>query len=95
MTMDPQRARPITRVWIAPNCIICNACEEHCPEVFFVEELVGSTVSPEVDPNDFAVGIHIAQDICPVDVIRVDYQDECRQEPVVATRLGDERKRTA
>lgn len=29
---------PITRVWIEDGCIVCNACETACPEVFHVTE---------------------------------------------------------
>jgi len=28
----------ITRVWIEEGCIVCNACETTCPEVFNVTE---------------------------------------------------------
>ena len=28
----------ITKVWIAPGCIVCDACENDCPEVFEVLE---------------------------------------------------------
>ena len=28
----------ITKVWIAPGCIVCDACENDCPEVFDVTE---------------------------------------------------------
>ncbi len=28
----------ITRVWIEDGCIVCNACETTCPEVFNVTE---------------------------------------------------------
>ncbi len=28
----------ITRVWIEEGCIVCNACETTCPEVFAVTE---------------------------------------------------------
>lgn len=28
----------ITRVWIEEGCIVCNACETTCPEVFHVTE---------------------------------------------------------
>ncbi|MCS6970606.1 MAG: ferredoxin [Planctomycetota bacterium] len=29
---------PIARVWIEDGCIVCNACETACPEVFHVTE---------------------------------------------------------
>lgn len=28
----------ITKVWIDDGCIVCNACETTCPEVFHVTE---------------------------------------------------------
>lgn len=28
----------ITKVWIEEGCIVCNACETTCPEVFHVTE---------------------------------------------------------
>ncbi len=28
----------ITKVWIEEGCIVCNACETTCPEVFAVTE---------------------------------------------------------
>jgi ferredoxin len=28
----------VTRVWIEEGCIVCNACETTCPEVFNVTE---------------------------------------------------------
>jgi len=28
----------VTRVWIEEGCIVCNACETTCPEVFNVRE---------------------------------------------------------
>lgn len=28
----------ITKVWIEDGCIVCNACETTCPEVFKVTE---------------------------------------------------------
>ena len=28
----------ITKVWIEDGCIVCNACETTCPEVFHVTE---------------------------------------------------------
>ena len=28
----------VTKVWIEEGCIVCNACETTCPEVFHVTE---------------------------------------------------------
>ncbi len=28
----------IVKVWIAPDCIVCDICEDACPEVFDVQE---------------------------------------------------------
>ena len=28
----------ITKVWIEEGCIVCNACEAECPDVFHVTE---------------------------------------------------------
>ena len=28
----------VTKVWIEEGCIVCNACETACPEVFLVTE---------------------------------------------------------
>lgn len=28
----------VTKVWIAPGCIVCDSCENDCPEVFEVLE---------------------------------------------------------
>ena len=36
----------ILKVWIEPGCIVCNACESNCPEVFHVE-VESSTIRPE------------------------------------------------
>lgn len=37
----------ITKVWIDEGCIVCNACETACPEVFNVTEDT-CTIRPEV-----------------------------------------------
>lgn len=37
----------ITKVWIDEGCIVCNACETACPEVFNVTE-DSCTIRPEV-----------------------------------------------
>ncbi len=69
-------AKNIARVRIVPDlCIVCHACEEHCPEVFQVAPISGSAVDRSIDPNDFAHGIEIAADICPVSIIKIDYDE--------------------
>jgi ferredoxin len=34
----PEGVMAVTRVWIEEGCIVCNACETTCPEVFNVTE---------------------------------------------------------
>jgi ferredoxin len=58
----------ITRVWIEPGCIICNACEETCPEVFEVTE-TDCIVKPGADLS-LAMRIKHAAEECPVLVIK-------------------------
>ncbi|MHC5067773.1 MAG: ferredoxin [Planctomycetota bacterium] len=37
----------VTKVWIEEGCIVCNACETTCPEVFHVTEET-CTILPDV-----------------------------------------------
>ncbi|MBD61489.1 hypothetical protein CL645_01335 [bacterium] len=58
----------IGKVWIAPGCIVCNACEEICPDVFDVQE---ETCVIRDDPNlELVQDIVDAADACPVEVIK-------------------------
>jgi ferredoxin len=46
----------VTKVWIEEGCIVCNACETACPEVFHVTEdscVIRAEVRPDgaSDPN--------------------------------------------
>lgn len=63
----------VTRVWIDPGCIVCDACETDCPEVFEVQEET-CIIRPEATKADFnqllTPHIRIAADNCPVDVIK-------------------------
>lgn len=63
----------VTRVWIEPGCIVCNACESQCPDVFRVEA-DGSTVRGEALDVEFlrerSVSVRLAADECPVEVIK-------------------------
>jgi len=63
----------ITKVWIAPGCIVCDACENDCPEVFDVQEET-CLIRPPAQSPDFlrplTPSIIVAAEGCPVDVIK-------------------------
>lgn len=63
----------ITKVWIAPGCIVCDACETECPEVFDVQEET-CVIRPEAQKAAFTKpltpAIIAAADGCPVEVIK-------------------------
>ena len=63
----------VLNVWIEPGCIVCNACESHCPEVFHVET-ESSTIRPEALNVEFlsplTTSIRTAAEECPVEVIK-------------------------
>lgn len=63
----------VVKVWIAPGCIVCDACETDCPEVFEVQEET-CIIRPEAASSDFTKKltptIKIAAEGCPVDVIK-------------------------
>src|SRR5580765_3122601 len=65
----------ITKVWIAPGCIVCDACENDCPEVFDVQEDT-CLIRPPAQSPDFlkplTPSIIIAAEGCPVEVIKFD-----------------------
>lgn len=63
----------ITKVWIAPGCIVCDACENDCPEVFDVQEETCLIRPPAQKPdflNPLTPSIIVAAQGCPVDVIK-------------------------
>ena len=63
----------VVKVWIAPGCIVCDACETDCPEVFDVQE-ENCVIRPEAASAEFTKSltptIKIAAEGCPVDVIK-------------------------
>ena len=63
----------VTKVWIAPGCIVCDACENDCPEVFDVTETT-CLIRPPAMSADFlkplTPSIQVAAEGCPVDVIK-------------------------
>lgn len=63
----------IVKVWIAPGCIVCDACETDCPEVFDVQE-ENCVIRPDAEKSEFTTprtpSIIVAAEGCPVDVIK-------------------------
>src|SRR3954468_16074617 len=68
----------VTKVWIAPGCIVCDACENDCPEVFDVQEDT-CLIRPPAMKDDFlrplTPSIIVAAEGCPVDVIKFETKD--------------------
>jgi ferredoxin len=58
----------VSKVWIAPGCIVCNACENIYPEVF---EVTADTciIRPNYPKND-GLKVQEAAEACPVEVIK-------------------------
>ncbi|HEX8522697.1 MAG TPA: Rieske 2Fe-2S domain-containing protein [Tepidisphaeraceae bacterium] len=69
----PETHQEVVKVWIAPGCIVCDACENDCPEVFDVQEAT-CIIRPPAQSADFlkplTPSIIIAAEGCPVDVIK-------------------------
>jgi cytochrome b6-f complex iron-sulfur subunit len=68
----------ITKVWIAPGCIVCDACENDCPEVFDVQEDTCLIRPPAANPDflsPLTPSIIVAAEGCPVDVIKYETKD--------------------
>ncbi len=61
----------IVKVYIDEGCIVCDSCEDICPEVFHV---TGDTciVREGVDFNAHAENIKIAAEDCPTEVIIIE-----------------------
>lgn len=58
----------ISKVWIEPGCIVCNACEDIYPEVFDVQADT-CLIRPNA-PLDDGLKIVEAAEACPVEVIK-------------------------
>ena len=58
----------VSKVWIDPGCIVCNACEAIYPEVFEVTEDT-CLIRPDAPLND-GLKIEEAAEACPVEVIK-------------------------
>ncbi len=60
----------IKRVWIEEGCICCSLSETNCPEVFKIDDDLGtSTVIEGVDYSLYESEIKDAVITCPVEVI--------------------------
>ena len=58
----------VVKVWIDEGCIVCDACENICPEVFHVEDDT-CVILDGVNPSEWGDDIIEAAEDCPVDVI--------------------------
>jgi ferredoxin len=58
----------ISKVWIEPGCIVCDACEDIYPEVF--EVTADSCVIRSGAPLDNGLLVLEAAEACPVEVIK-------------------------
>ena len=65
----------VTKVWIEEGCIVCDACETACPEVFEVTEdtcLIRPAALEVEFTKSLTESINDAAEECPVDVIKFD-----------------------
>ncbi len=58
----------VSKVWIEPGCIVCNACEDIYKDVF--EVLADTCVIRPNAPLDDGLRIQEAAEACPVEVIK-------------------------
>lgn len=58
----------ISKVWIEPGCIVCNACEDIYPEVFEVK--ADTCIVRPNPPLDDGLRIEESAEACPVEVIK-------------------------
>ncbi len=65
---ETQENFEVSKVWIDPGCIVCNACEAIFPEVFEVTDDT-CLIRPDAPLND-GLKIQEAAEACPVEVIK-------------------------
>lgn len=74
----------VVKVWIAPGCIVCDACETECPDVFDVQEET-CVIRPAAQSADFTKpltpAVIAAAEACPVEVIKFDMIEVDGPEP--------------
>ena len=67
---EPVENFNVSKVWIEPGCIVCNACEDIYPEVF---EVQAETCITRADyPKDDGLKVAEAAEACPVEIIKFD-----------------------
>ena len=66
--------KKIKKVTVTPGCISCGTCEAICPEVFQVKGISEVLPSANLEKNEEL--IREAADLCPVDVIKIEEQEE-------------------
>lgn len=64
----PKENFKVSKVWIEPGCIVCNACEDIYKEVFEVKADT-CIIRPDA-PLDDGLRIQEAAEACPVEVIK-------------------------
>ena len=78
----------VTKVWIAPGCIVCDSCENDCPEVFDVQEQTCVIRPPALSTDTTGPARHPAPSLPPASgpVARSEWLEalECRFEWRVA-----------
>jgi cytochrome b6-f complex iron-sulfur subunit len=82
----------VTKVWIAPGCIVCDACENDCPEVFDVTEDTCLIRPPAQSPDFLAPltpSIQIAAEGCPVEVIKFETKEVPGKAPWADAPAGE------
>jgi ferredoxin len=64
----------IAKVWIEDGCISCSLCQDYCPEVFYVEDgeicLIKDDAMAHFEEKE--EDIRLAEEDCPVEVIKVE-----------------------
>src|SRR3954466_1779293 len=82
----------ITKVWIAPGCIVCDACENDCPEVFDVTE-DSCLIRPPAQKPDFLApltpSILVAAEGCPVEGIKFETKEVPGEAPWANQAAGE------
>jgi cytochrome b6-f complex iron-sulfur subunit len=82
----------ITKVWIAPGCIVCDSCENDCPEVFEVLEDT-CIIRPPAQSADFlqplTPSIIVAAEGCPVEVIKYETKEVAGPAPWANDPTGE------